>query len=86
MLSIQSISYSSVVKTQIEKFSTCAKFKKHPESEHFKNYYCFVFENGMFNFREIFCMRVLNLENLIKLRKSQNLILPKISKNKIISE
>lgn len=85
MLSIQSISYSSVVKTQIEMFSTCAKFKKHPVSEHFKNY-CFVFENGMFNFRAIFCMRVLNFENLIKLRKSRKLILLKISKNKVISE
>lgn len=86
MLSIQSISYTSVVKTQIEMFSTCAEFKKHPESEHFKNYYCFVFENGTFNFREIFCMRVLNFENLLKLRKSRKLILPKISKNKVINE
>jgi len=61
-------------------FSKCAQFKKHPDSEHFKNSYCFVFENGI-KFRAIFCLRVLNFSNFLELR---NLILAKISKNKAI--
>ena len=57
-------------------FSKCAQFKKQPYSEHFKNSYCFVFENGILNllfarikFREFYA------------RKSRNLILAKVSKN-----
>lgn len=40
----------------------------------------------MFNFRAIFCMRILNCANFLKSRKSRKLILPKISKNKVINE
>ena len=57
--------YGSELKTQLEMFSKCAQFKKHPDSEHFKNSYCFVFDNGI-KFGAIFCLRVLNFSNVLK--------------------
>ena len=66
------VMYGSVLKTQLKMFSKCVQFKKHPDSEHFKNSYCFVFENGI-------KFRALNLANFLK---SRNSILANISKNK----
>ena len=69
MLSMQCISYSLVLESQLEMFSKCAQLKKHPDSGHFKNSYCFVFENGIkfrvFKFSAIFCLRVLNFANYL---------------------
>ena len=54
------------------------------------NSYCFVFKNGIklgvFKFRAIFCLRVLNFVNFLKSEKSRNLILAKIRKNKVVTE
>ena len=38
----------------------------------------------VFKFRAIFCLRVLNFSNFLNARKSRNLILLKIRKNKVI--
>ena len=82
------MSYSSVLKTQLEMFSKCtgAQFKKCLDSEQKFLLLCF-FENGIkfcvFKFHTIFCLCVLNFVNFLKSRKSQNLILGKISKIKV---
>ena len=54
------------------------------------NSFFFVFKNGIkfgvFKFRAIFCLRVLNFVNFLKSEKSRNLILAKIRKNKVVTE
>ena len=82
------IQFSAYSKTQLEMSRKTVVDQKDDETA--LNSYCLVFENGIkfgvFKFRAIFCLRVLNFVNFLKSEKSRNLILAKIRKNKVVTE
>ena len=94
MLSMQGISYSSVL--TVKRNLRCSKMHSiktvvdQKDDKTALNSFCFVFKNGIkfgvFKFRAISCLRVLNFVNFLKSEKSRNLILAKIRKNKVVTE